>query len=117
MNNSNLQPEQNDDDYDYYCSTCNMKVGKYDKFCKNCGTELENEIVDYNEDANYSDNQNDEKGEPKYVLIKDKELSIIDGLPCKVASFQPIGAYVKPDGEVVSANSSIPYTSIELECE
>jgi rRNA maturation endonuclease Nob1 len=56
MNNSNLQPEQNDDDYDYYCSTCNMKVGKYDKFCKNCGTELENEIVDYNEDANYSDN-------------------------------------------------------------
>jgi len=113
---SNFESESKNDEYEYYCSSCNKEVGKFDRFCKHCGAELENDIADFDHDTNNSDEQIDENNEPEYVLIKDKDWSVIDGLPCKVGSFQPIGAFVQPDGEVISANPSIPYASITFEC-
>jgi hypothetical protein len=46
-----------DTEEEYFCSQCNSKVSAVDKFCKNCGAELEeivSETINYPKSANVS---------------------------------------------------------------
>jgi len=56
-------------------------------------------------------------GESKIVLLKDKEWSVIDGEPCRVIDFNPLGSLVDVDGKVQSPDHSTPYADITIECK
>jgi hypothetical protein len=51
------------------------------------------------------------------VLLKDKEWSVIDGEPCRVIDFSPLGSLIDADGEIQSIDKTTPYASITLECK
>lgn len=58
-----------------------------------------------------------EKSEPKIVLIKDKEWSVIDGEPCRVSYFGTLGALVDINGKVHSLDKTTPYACLTMECK
>lgn len=51
----------------------------------------------------------------KYMR-KDSEWSVIDGEPCRVIDFVPLGSLVK-DGKVIAADMTTPYASVTIECK
>ncbi|MFC1987293.1 hypothetical protein ACFLVH_01945 [Chloroflexota bacterium] len=55
--------------------------------------------------------------EPKIVLIKDKEWSVIDGEPCRVTDFATLGSFVDTNDKVSSFNKTIPYACITFDCK
>jgi len=57
------------------------------------------------------------RSENEIVLLKDKEWSVIDGEPCRVIDFSPLGAQIDVDGKVQSIDKATPYASITIECE
>ena len=55
--------------------------------------------------------------ESKIVLIKDSEWSAIDGEPCRVMDFDPLGSLMDIDGKVRSMDKTTPYAGITVECK
>ncbi|MCX5997114.1 MAG: hypothetical protein NTV42_05765 [Chloroflexi bacterium] len=55
--------------------------------------------------------------ESKFVLWKDKEWSQIDGEPCRVVYFGPLGSRVDIDGEIQAMDKFTPYASVTIECK
>ena len=55
--------------------------------------------------------------ESKIVLIKDREWSVIDGEPCRVIDFSPLGSIIDAGGKVLSVDKTTPYASITMECK
>jgi hypothetical protein len=55
--------------------------------------------------------------ETEIVLLKDKDWNVIDGEPCRVIDFSPLGAQIDVDGKVKSIDKVTPYASITMECE
>lgn len=51
------------------------------------------------------------------ILCKDEEWALIDGELCLVTNFEPMGGSVVEEKVVISPDTSIPYASIEIECE
>ncbi len=60
---------------------------------------------------------NAQSSQSQIVLIKDSEWSTIDGEPCRVIDFIPLGSLVDIDGKVWSTDKTIPYASITMECK
>jgi hypothetical protein len=58
-----------------------------------------------------------EHGESRIALWKDKEWSQIDGEPCRVTDFTPMGSLVDIEGKVQTMDITIPYASITVECQ
>jgi hypothetical protein len=56
-------------------------------------------------------------GESGIVLWKDKEWSQIDGDPCRVTDFNPLGSLVDIEGKVQAMDMTTPYASITIECQ
>jgi len=55
-------------------------------------------------------------GEANILLLKDSEWSVIDGEPCRVAYFGPLGSYIDANGKVQSMDKTTPYAVIHMEC-
>jgi hypothetical protein len=55
--------------------------------------------------------------ESEIVLLKDKEWSVIDGEPCRVIDFSPLGSLIDVDGKIRSFDKTTPYASITIECK
>jgi hypothetical protein len=55
--------------------------------------------------------------ESEIVLLKDKEWSVIDGEPCRVIDFSPLGSLVDIDGKVHAMDKTTPYASVAMECK
>ncbi len=55
--------------------------------------------------------------ESEIALIKDSEWSVIDGEPCRVIDFNPLGSLVDIDSKARSIDKTTPYASITMECE
>jgi hypothetical protein len=55
--------------------------------------------------------------ESEIVLLKDKEWSVIDGEPCRVIDFGPLGSYIDASGKVQSMDKTTPYASVTMECK
>jgi hypothetical protein len=55
--------------------------------------------------------------ESEIILLKDKEWSVIDGEPCRVTAFNPLGSFIDVDGEVQSPDNFTPYAGITIECQ
>jgi len=55
--------------------------------------------------------------ESEIVLLKDKEWSVIDGEPCRVFNFNPLGSSVDTDGKVHAMDKTTPYAGITIECQ
>jgi hypothetical protein len=53
--------------------------------------------------------------QPKIVLLKDSEWSVIDGEPCLVTDFGPLGSFVDMDDKVHSYNRTTPYACITMD--
>ena len=57
---------------------------------------------------------NKDKNQSEIVLLKNSHWNIIDGEPCRVIDFVPMG--VIKDGKVLSLNKTTSYASVRLEC-
>ena len=55
--------------------------------------------------------------ESKIVLWKDSEWSTIDGEPCRVNHFSPLGSFVDIKGKVHVMDKTTPYSSVIIECK
>lgn len=55
--------------------------------------------------------------ESKMVLLKDDDWSIIDGEPCRVTNFIPMGSIINSHGKVQWVDKTKPYASIAIECK
>ena len=60
---------------------------------------------------------NIEHSESKIVLWKDSEWSAIDGEPCRVSHFDPLGSFVEINGKVHAMDKTTPYASVTMECK
>lgn len=58
---------------------------------------------------------NAQSSQSQIVLIKDSEWSVIDGEPCRVTHFGPLGSFIDISGKVRSIDKTIPYASITFE--
>jgi hypothetical protein len=58
-----------------------------------------------------------ENGESEIILLKDKDWSTIDGEPCLVNYFNPLGSFVGANGKVDSVDKITPYAVIHIECK
>jgi hypothetical protein len=58
-----------------------------------------------------------QNSESEIVLLKDKEWSAIDGEPCRVIDFSPLGSLIDADGKVQAADNVTPYAGITMECK
>ena len=59
----------------------------------------------------------EKRSESEIVLLKDSEWSAIDGEPCRVTSFDPLGSLVDIGGKVRAMDKTTPYASVAVECK
>jgi len=57
------------------------------------------------------------QNESEIVLWKDGEWSQIDGEPCRVTHFGPLGSIVDVDGKVHTMHKTMPYALVTMECK
>jgi hypothetical protein len=55
--------------------------------------------------------------ESKIVLMKDDDWSVIEGEPCRITDFKPLGSSINSNGKVQSIDKTKPYASIAIECK
>ena len=60
---------------------------------------------------------NARRSESKIVLMKDDDWRVIDGEPCRVIDFRPLGSRINSNGKVQSVDKTKPYASITIECK
>ncbi len=51
------------------------------------------------------------------ILINDREWGVIDGEPCRVTDFSPLGSMIDTSGKTQSVDKTTPYACITMECK